>query len=1508
MRLSSPLLALAILALVPGCAQERKPINRVQADALDKTFFVGKLDDPTDDPEFYWRNFVIDGSEAQELIGIGSWSAVDRIRWEITENTLFARRAYSQSGGDDKGAPGRIADGTVVAAYAIEDHFDIRRDYNPQTGEQLNVIEENTTDRPWYERGHMRVDWSLNLVDTPLWQEMFAGKVFGDIEITPEAYYVNDPTSDDAPHFEVEEGYFDVTSKFLVAPRPTSSPFSDVIGDIPACLLMGIFTGSALFNCDPQEAVVRSSYLRVDQVDPDGDFEPFENSTAQTDIFGNPGGLGTSFSVGVTPPPRLEWDPGYGYVDPNLKRLMQIHDIWEQSHQTRGECTEDSECRDLTGRSGSVCLPSGTCTIPCSYEARGDEDNNGTDDQCENTDTHYRGKDGAQCSLRDRCTIPYRDREVEPIGYWVNADMPDSLLDRVDSNGKVTAQGATEEIGATWDQALRFTVAKTREVECRRVGKSREACHAQFFEPGAIEMIHMGGWGIDKPKDDSPVLVICHNPVRDYDHELCGEPGYEARVGDLRHNLLLYWPYSSRVPWGGIGNWSGDPLTGQIIGASATTMGRSVTYAAAEVRDVLMVANGELDMTDITDGVPAIRYQRRLKGLEAPSGVSLDEIRERVASVDASHAADAFGLTVSREDASLERYRELKASVLADPSFAASAALDYDAVLDKLRGSVFEAQMVDPSWMVDAVGLSPSTPIDEATLDQASPLRGRDYGKVEIINRMINQRLGERGICHMAGLQGVGNPDIRGLARYFADQFSNDEIVRRFDEYTGDSSQAELSKKRADLIYEALIPEIYKGIELHEMGHSLGLLHNFASSYDSVNYVPQYWQLRTQEGQALGSCNGQPRTGDTFPSERDSCMGPRYLDPETDDELGQKDESRPGINYFGHTSTMEYQHTRFFETIGLGQYDLMAMNALYGRILQTFDADAADGLTRDAQNDFAGLHFSQLIDENYVNWEGDAGLSGVTPMHYTELARRLKLYDPGRCRDATDEEAAQAKWRLVHGKVCTPPPKDFGAWQDFQDRTSPPLAIDGTRVEVRGDARAAAGNLRWPYRYGVTFNAYPHTNPFDAGADVYEVTHQSIEKFEYEYPFRYFRRQRRDWYYPALPSRLASSFYERLRAIHWGIAFGNATNAQLYPDSLDRIEQSDNWQRPYLMAETEMLDGIARAFLMPQPGSYSAAGDFSEQRQRYTIYDTGGSQQIGGLFSLDASTARYVDPQYDSGPLGGGSWNYLDYAQYNGFNVEKADAARALTDGRPVFLIINRDRYLDSRNTNINFRTDMPKAIDRILGGVLSNDWEAIGPYVTPGDQHPEPRLMSFGADVPTRPEGARVLFPNIGYNQQVAALVWAHVLARLNSDLTLSNKMRVWVKGRVGELDIPEAQQARFYDPRSGITYVARAYGLEEIDGSMVDRGIGSRMIQHANTLLGRVYAVETDDSGEMLYDEFGSPVLSLDDSGSPIESGDDEAKQELRDYVGLLDATVQIAELVGYGPFNSLGAAIRQ
>jgi hypothetical protein len=221
--LSSWFAALALVVFGLGCAQERAPINRVQADALQKSFFIGALGDPGDDPEFYMRTTVVDAQAGAGSDGLFTSSDAEptmRVRFEITEKTLFARLTYELVENTDFKGARRTPDGQVVAAYAITKHFDIRRDYNAATGEELNIVLENDTDRPWYERDYFRVDWSKNLVtDTYDFDTLSQLGIYYGVKFEAISYYVNDPTSADVPVFDAKTGYFDVTNKVYAAPQ-----------------------------------------------------------------------------------------------------------------------------------------------------------------------------------------------------------------------------------------------------------------------------------------------------------------------------------------------------------------------------------------------------------------------------------------------------------------------------------------------------------------------------------------------------------------------------------------------------------------------------------------------------------------------------------------------------------------------------------------------------------------------------------------------------------------------------------------------------------------------------------------------------------------------------------------------------------------------------------------------------------------------------------------------------------------------------------------------------------------------------------------------------------------------------------------------------------------------------------------------------------------------------------------------------------------------------------------
>ena len=62
-------------------------------------------------------------------------------------------------------------EGPPRTAYPVLKHFDIRRNYNPGGGEEVNLIVE-TEERPLHQREFLRVDWSRPsaLPARPIWR------------------------------------------------------------------------------------------------------------------------------------------------------------------------------------------------------------------------------------------------------------------------------------------------------------------------------------------------------------------------------------------------------------------------------------------------------------------------------------------------------------------------------------------------------------------------------------------------------------------------------------------------------------------------------------------------------------------------------------------------------------------------------------------------------------------------------------------------------------------------------------------------------------------------------------------------------------------------------------------------------------------------------------------------------------------------------------------------------------------------------------------------------------------------------------------------------------------------------------------------------------------------------------------------------------------------------------------------------------------------------------------
>ncbi|MBI2373680.1 MAG: zinc-dependent metalloprotease [Deltaproteobacteria bacterium] len=256
--------SLLALLLFAACAQDVGDVDRTQANRVKKSLFEG---------EWYHQKTTFDVPYSAGFSFTGETSELERVKWEVQEGYLIAYRSYDLV--DNTLASSQLPDvtfrGAPVSAYAITEHFDVIRDYNTQTGEESNVIYENTEDRPWSEREYMRVDWSKNLV---------ASFDFLDDQVdqSPIAYYVQDGNDPDRLLVGVKENgewidhqdwrdignlehadYLDVVDTIFANPEVYEEFDGYETYSYPLCWFY------ASVDCQPARVKIRSSFLKIDE-------------------------------------------------------------------------------------------------------------------------------------------------------------------------------------------------------------------------------------------------------------------------------------------------------------------------------------------------------------------------------------------------------------------------------------------------------------------------------------------------------------------------------------------------------------------------------------------------------------------------------------------------------------------------------------------------------------------------------------------------------------------------------------------------------------------------------------------------------------------------------------------------------------------------------------------------------------------------------------------------------------------------------------------------------------------------------------------------------------------------------------------------------------------------------------------------------------------------------------------------------------------------------------------
>ena len=1042
-----------LIGALTGC-DVQDPVNRVQPNVTRKNDLRGG--------EWYSLSTVVDTPYGASFTFVGEQGTLERIEWEIQEDFLVGRRSYEQiAGAEPEGINGTTdAQGAVVAMYAIKKHFDIRHDYNPVTGERLNVIVENDTDRPWNQRDYMRVDWSANLVTDPNF--MMLNRYFDALVMEPVSWFVQDENDPNAPRFERMDpasedsplAYMEITNKMFV--RPTEIDFG--WARLPACFIYQVLDGNPV-DCTASEITVRNSFLRVD---PDHDYEPQLYTGDRMDRFG----------YFVTERPG--YDASYGLVEPMRYRFANRHNLWVESHKRTDDgfvtCTEDAQCAD--GR-GSFC----------------------------DLDWGRARRLVVDGRIQGACTIPYRDRQVQPVVYHTTANWPEALLPEANT------------VAAEYSAAFGEVVASLRENECLANGGS--------------------DCGSERTREaQGSMFLVCNSPVAAGAPEACGPENTIARIGDLRFNVLGYVnePHSSSPL--GYGPSAADPLTGEILAGNAFIYGAGLETVSAFGRDIVRLLNGDITEADIADGAPVDEWVMRLTGeMEGHSTRTAHDHVVPVDGLDAERINAAMDFSWARAGGRaqqppqspaefVERAAEARRRLRAAGTFG-DGINQGDAALSRLRGTDIEEWATTPEMLMLA-GIDPSTPLDDSVLEAASPLRG-----MRAQHLVDSLRLRDRLQQH----QGVDFGDfadegLLGLAREITRKVAAREAIEwNGVSYTMHNEDGSIDYEK---VRQMMLHPIMSGLVLHEVGHTVGLRHNFSGSFDALNYNARYWELRD-----------------------DGNMHPRAWDPLTEAEVNGR------IYEYSYSTVMDYGHNFVVsDAQGLGHYDYAALKMGYGDLVEVFQEVPDTGA-------FGWVAFIQSAGWP-VNLTIDSFIAGRAPSAhtYTEWPALVGGRENLERRADVPYTSLGAEPFLAANGIDDP-------FMDEQGRMAVPYRFCS---DEQADLSPGC------YRY-------------DSGADAYESVQSVIDSYWNYYVFTNFRRGRLGFNVDGTAARIHGRYFEKLQRANQTYALYRPIFQDIFGDApgFEDFFTAERGMGTYTLAVGAAYQTLTRVVTAPEPGEYTTA-------------------------------------------------------------------------------------------------------------------------------------------------------------------------------------------------------------------------------------------------------------------------------------------------------------------------------
>jgi hypothetical protein len=1244
--------------------------------------------------------------------------------------------------------------GAPLAAWPIDSHFDLKYTYNPTTGEKTNVLEENEADRYWYDREYMRVAWGDNaVVNYQFTLSAIVGEVVmsvfqGDAAPEGQQFRVFRNEETDAPE------YVDYVSDYILS-APTMW-YEDLGGYVPLCLFYPWYIGG-VFECFSEEISVRHAFLRVD---PNDTYVPVQYDDQVMDKFG------------FFRQERQNYDPMYETTYTGIIRFIQRWDLWA-NHELKADGTEDyskmdakpivyylSEDfpRDLVPEAvamgkdwarpfndvvaflkGKEAVPEKGMFVVC--------ENNNTAAQAALDAGQPVAETEATAGCADMDYVKYNGDIRYTFMYSVNKPVMNGLLGYGPSSadpitGKVLSTSAyvyTPGVNLqanSWADRIEAIVGYKDYVT---VVKGLDTSFEAYPEKLSI------GYN-PPPKNEEEARSIAAALVGDDIKKRISELGVDKTDIDftsMRMDVLKQAPEMEQamlIPE--FASWLKEPNAGPQMEISKGQADRLALRnwanykGLAKKRDALtFMAKNRMELSDWYDyAYMGVAKKWRTKYDEMLCG----KVLSAAADGDTELPFDASIFNMTKGPCTKEQEGQVRGTEEAPR-------LHYYELYDPSR-----PEPGDTCQFVDQGGMS-----------------GYFW-----VNTCSTAKLGTLISTKLEFSEGAYEYEYWRPSPWYMD--TRDDNVAKFQEFVRGVADG----IRAEMIAE-FRKVLFLSVATHEVGHTLGLRHNFEASSDAMNFRPRFWELRVAKS-----------------SDGKSTVPVGLFDQMTQYQVENS------MTEWQYSSIMDYGLKLNDLLHGIGLYDEAAIKFGYGGIVQVFKQkpDVKDWMKylADPQTD------TDPTAKPPVRPDADLLEQLFKRVHYTQIPNVLgsveKIY-----------EREEMLFKDLVGKACT------GDADCAADAGCP--GCTECRTQLNGQYCSPPDKTEVPFRFcsDEYVQRTPYCDMWDVGVDPYEIVRNTAN--DYWWLWMFYGRWRGNPFYDGFFAnnynyRIAW-FFNRMRTQFqwWAIEYARLNKGDWWQKAFGkRYEEDLNGGLTGTMATYEGFNTMTAVFGLPTsngPG-WARVYVYNKLTDRYEGQTSYNDEKVANFFFLEEDYGKFGPrPLY-------ASWVFAAnemFAASGAAIYDRLQAFIALTDPTTDFLFT--DEFPDTQKYLISYFTFFPEQMIRLLGGLTTHREVNYAPCVVEDEKGKAMYLkMRTALDDPEtfcadghylEPEDVDYSFDTTWYRIPMLAAYYGMSLMINNYDRRFMDSTRVLLEGNKTDLEFPAGTPiAEFKDPMTGKVYLA--------------------------------------------------------------------------------------------------------